>query len=477
MIHRRLRTTRTVFSSRQLYRLPVLLLLLATSCQSGYRREADRMIQLEMQGDFVGAASLARENAANSSERDQLLWLLEAGRTAQIAGDTSESLQAFDRAQALVRPYLDTEAEARITEAIVTTLVNQTFAIYHGTPFERIMLAALQGMNRLQVGAFAEARVELNLARDWQDDAIAKAADEIEAAEKEAQDQFDATDSLAIPTQLRESLATLGDRTAYADWQNPFASWLRAISRIASAIDDGDLDDARFDLRAVATMQPDAAALVAPDIQAIESRQLEPTTWVLLMSGLAPELDQFRLDIPVPFGSGYYVSAAFPVLKVRDEVALGLQVEVDGTQSEGVLLANINAMSAADYERRLPLIVLQEVMSAAVKTVGTWAVSRSAGDARGLVQLVGIIAQATTTAADRRSWRTLPAHIEAARLPTPATGLITIRTREGHLLGTAQVESGAWNLVVVTVVGNGSASSTAHAGLQSFKVGPGPTSQ
>ena len=75
---------------------------------------------------------------------------------------------------------------------------------------------------------------------------------------------------------------------------------------------------------------------------------------------------------------------------------------------EGVLLADVDAMVAADFSRRLPVIVMQEVLSAAIKTVGTWAASQAAGDSGGIVNLAGIIYQAVTTAADLRTWRTLP---------------------------------------------------------------------
>ena len=76
--------------------------------------------------------------------------------------------------------------------------------------------------------------------------------------------------------------------------------------------------------------------------------------------------------------------------------------------------------------------------------------SKAAGDSAGLVNLIGIVYQAATTAADLRSWRTIPKNIYAARILTPDTGFVTVRTSEGRQLGDMEVVPGAFNLLVVT---------------------------
>ncbi|MBB48589.1 MAG: hypothetical protein CMJ33_08620 [Phycisphaerae bacterium] len=452
------------------------VVFLAMGCQSGYRNSAAGLVSLERQGAYVAAADLAAEEARNhlDDETDRVIFLLEAGRTAQIAGRVDDSIRFYEQAYEIIRPFLDSEAEARVTEAITTTVVNQTLAEYRGTPVERIMLSTLQALNRLMMGEFDQARIELNRARDWQQDAVDKASKEIERAEKrlekKAGSEGISRKALKVPSELRSIQESMGDLTPYADWRNPFTSWLRGIFLMANAVDSGDLGNARFDLREVISMMPSFEPVAGPDLAALESASLTPTTWVVFMSGLAPEYEEYRLDIPIPIGNVNYVAAAFPVLKSMKGSLAGLVISDGDVESEGALLANIDAMVAADFEKRLPVIVMQEVLSMALKTTATWAASQAAGDGSGLVNLIGIVYQAATTAADLRSWRTIPKNIYAARILTPDAGFVTVRTSEGRELGDMEVVPGAFNLLVVTLPGSGP-----HApSTQSIRLDPGP---
>ncbi|MEE2682109.1 MAG: hypothetical protein VX641_07025 [Planctomycetota bacterium] len=450
--------------------------LLLAGCQSGYRSTSTQIVAAERAGQYETAASTASV-AARASEGDavsRVIYLLEAGRTAQIAGDLEASTEFYAKAFDLVLPYLDTKPDARVSEAIATTLVNQTLAEYRGTVVERIMLSTLQAINRLALGQYAEARIELNRARDWQQDAVEKAQEQIAQSEKrlsqKADDSGIPAGSLEVPAALRSAYSGLGDLEAYADWRNPFTSWLRGIYLIANAGDDGDLGNARFDLREVVAMNPEARALVDPDLLAIERRAPAPTTWVLFMSGLAPRLEEFRLDIPIPVGNVNYVAAAFPVLEPMDGALTELTLRVGGDSIAGVRLADVDAMVAADYEKRLPVIVMQEILSAAIKTTATWAAAQAAGDSQGIVNLAGIVYQAVTTAADLRTWRTLPKFIYAGRLATPDSGPIELRSTGDRLLGSVEVVPGAYNLVIAILPD----ATAPVARVQSIRLDPGP---
>jgi hypothetical protein len=116
------------------------------------------------------------------------------------------------------------------------------------------------------------------------------------------------------------------------------------------------------------------------------------------------------------------------------------------------------------------VIVMQEVLSMALKTTATWAASQAAGDSGGLVNLIGIVYQAATTAADLRSWRTLPRKIYAARMSTPDSGLMTIRAGNDRILGDVRIVPEAFNLVVVSLPGP----MALEPSTQSIRLDPGP---
>src|SRR5690606_22906374 len=70
-------------------------------------------------------------------------------------------------------------------------------------------------------------------------------------------------------------------------------------------------------------------------------------------------------------------------------------------------------------------------------------------EAGGWGQLIGILYQAFSTAADTRIWRTLPKRILLARVPTPADGLLT--ARYAGVSEAIRVEPDRSHIIVLTV--------------------------
>ena len=115
--------------------LLAIVTLASIGCQSGYRSDARAVTRQWDSGNYTAAAmtGTAAAKAHQSDDIDRVVYNLEAGRTAQAAGDVRTSIEYYDLAYEDVRPYLDTEAEATVSEAVVTTAVNQSM-IDHITP-------------------------------------------------------------------------------------------------------------------------------------------------------------------------------------------------------------------------------------------------------------------------------------------------------------------------------------------------------
>jgi hypothetical protein len=441
----------------------VLLATAAVGCQSDLRRTVGEIDAAYAQGRYPGAAEIAERAAErNRDDRaDRLLWWLQAGRTRQAAGDLTASIAWYDRAYESVRPYLDTTAEATVSEALVTTAVNQTMRIYRATPPERIMLCALQGANRLAGGDLAGARVEFNRAADFQQDASARFAKEINAAQDRTNAEWKsggwaagiATDATAkVRTAQERPPAALG----MSSFANPFASYLRAAFLLATSTDPGDRQNARADLRGVQEMLPGCAEAAA-DIAAIDGGGgPPPITWIFFLTGMAPTYREFRLDIPIPVGNVNYVSAAFPVLERRG----GFEPSIGAGGARSSTIADLDAAVEAEFDARLPLIVTQEIVSSAGKAAATWAASQAAyqqnNTAGVLMQIAGIAYQAASTAADLRAWTTMPKQVALLRIPTPVDGVLDVYAvggegQVGRTLCTLSLAPGAPNIVLLTL--------------------------
>ena len=433
------------------------------SCQSDYRANATNVASSLQGGSYEVAAAQAAGFLDDCDDRDRAVVLMEAARTAQVAGDLEASTNYYLEVDELLRPYLSTKPDALVSEVVSATIVNQTMSTYRGTPGERIMLCTLLAINRLAAGDLANARIDLNRAHDWQQAAVAHYEAEINSEQSALESASRGKGRDVSGARHHQGLAPLHqsveDLRGYADFANPFSTYLRGVFLLATSADAGDLSNARSDFRAVLGMAPVTAPVVDSDIAAVEAAQrgeLPPTTWVFVMGGLGPYYEEFRLDVPIPFGQVNYVSAAFPVFKRRTATMESFMLRSGELTAASAPLCDLDQILGAEYRIRLPGVITQELASSAAKTAATWAASsaaRSGGnnDAAALVMIAGWIYQAGSTAADLRGWRSLPQRIAVARLATPADGLVNVVGADGNSLCSLSVDAGRNNIVVVTL--------------------------
>ena len=434
--------------------------LILTACQSGYRNHSEKVTESYRNGDYVLSATMASQGAEenSNSKKNRVVYNLEAARTCPVAGDYTESKRYYDLVHEDVRPYLDSEAEAKITEAFATTAVNQTLSIYRATPAERIMCNALNAINCIKMGDFQLARIELRRAGDWQEYAKTKYMDEIEEAQRSAKEKSDkeglghVASGDGIPPEMKSNYSNLEDLSGYGDFQNPFVSHFRGIYLMSRAT-SGDDSNARWELKRTLEMNPDCRAAIEPDLQLLEgsaTSALPPTTWVYFMTGEAPHLSELRLDIPIPVGNINYIGAAFPQLEMNENFDAMFEIETSNyltkTRTPSYLLVDMDSVVASEFSVRLPTIIAQEIASTAIKAIAT----KVAADKNPILGVVGIIGQAASTSADLRSWRTLPKHIYVCRIPTPKDGVLSMFIG-GSDFGNIQVVSEEDNVVVVTL--------------------------
>ena len=444
--------------------IALLASLLLAGCQTGYRNSAAACTTNFVTGNYKAAATVSATSAQEEGidDCDGVAHYIEAGRTAQAARDYTASAVFFDAAYDKVRPYLDEQADTSIGEEFTKTVVNQTMADYRCTAPERIFMNTFQALNRLALGDFDAARVEFRRAYDWQQDAVAKNATRIEeasaAGETEAKsrniDLQAATSNPNVSAQFDRYYGGVRAMKGYADYVNPFTIYLQGAFLLAAG-QRADAETARQCFQRVAQMVSGPAAEFAhADLAAADAMMggaaAPATTWVFLLSGVAPERQEFRLDIPIPVGDVNYVSVAFPYLVQHDGAPSGFVCHGSAEGRSG-LLADVDSMVGNDFAQQLPAIIVQEVLSSAIKAFTTYELKKNAGN---VGWLAGIVYQAASTSADLRIWRTLPKQIQVVRVPTPASGSLAVVTAEGRDLGAVSVETGVCNLVVITCPSN-----------------------
>ncbi|MDG2093764.1 MAG: hypothetical protein P8J89_00640, partial [Phycisphaerales bacterium] len=226
----------------------------ATGCQQEYRSDAKKLAGVWSQGDYQTAATLAYKDAREEAKhkKNRVIYFMEGGRAAQAAGDYETSIECFDHAFVDTYPYMKETPEATVSEAIVTTVTNNTTSRYRGTPNDRIMLHASNALNFMAMGDMDHARVELNRGVLWTEDAEHRYGKAMDLAHKKNRGRVDdwakktdnknKDDSWADDTSdvmhdntsriVNDHYDDLPDRTASNHYINPWALHLDAVFRL-----------------------------------------------------------------------------------------------------------------------------------------------------------------------------------------------------------------------------------------------------
>ncbi len=446
-------------------------------CQGEYRADAKRVAQLYSSGQFALAADDADAVAIGKrrDEQNRLIYRLEAARAAQADQRWPESEAWFAAADELVRPYLDSEAEAKVTEAFATTLVNQTTSIYRATPNERIMLSTLQSLSSMAERRWDDARVQLRRAQEWQDDAKTRYRKAIDAARRDtdaaqSREGIDASSMIggaAFATEASLAPGLLAGLKGYGDYANPFAYWLRGtFLSHGPAMTWPDRANGRNDLaQAAAMLEGDARVAIEHQIAELDAASAAgamPATWfVVQAAGMAPHKAEWKITLPLPINDTLVlVTAAYPYIESTGQpvapVLAGPVAEEPGSARPAHTYADFDRIVSSEFDEVKGIIYAQETLSASVKSIASYAMQQSANnDTSGFLALAAALYQISTNAADLRSWRTLPRTLNVAAVPTPPDGRIQLRRADGSILRELEVSPTSSGLVLVTMPADG----------------------
>ncbi|MDR2512575.1 MAG: hypothetical protein LBD01_02080 [Puniceicoccales bacterium] len=471
-------------------RLLGLLWLALTAGCSSYEEETLKMTAALRGGDFGKAVGVATKNLSNAAEVDRLLWQLELGATQRAIGAFAASAAAFDGALEMVALW-DTKPDVLLSREALSALNNMSSLPYRGTSYDRILLSTYQALNYLALAQYDQARVALNLALQRQVEAVEANARRIERAQEEAarsgakggdKKSYDARKTLESKQfrgEMDSNYAETRQMRAYADYVNPFSVWLHGVFFMTHAADNGDVERAYKSLERVAQMVPDNPTVQADYAQITERRQagaqavvsFEPVTYVIFETGLAPVRQEIKINVPLFIATSKvpYVGAAFPKLVFSRSRPAELSIRA-GAKNAPVLaqpIVSMDSVIATDFDNALPEIATRTLVSTLTKAALSYAINETAdqamrkndGGAGLLVWLLSRIGTATysyaTTAADLRTWHSLPQEIHIARVPTPADRVLRLTLKPSSGEHKVHLPEGTVNVVHVRSIAPG----------------------
>ncbi|MCK6458686.1 MAG: hypothetical protein L6Q95_02180 [Planctomycetes bacterium] len=417
-------------------RTALLLLALAVV---GCRSYSDKLAEFRghyLQGDFEGAdaavdrllaketgesvEAVARSNGlgVKAGKGDTYLLLLDKAMTQLALGRPEVAIELMRKA----RDQLDAHESKTAKEFFASVLSDDMARSYAGADYELILVRVLLCLCDLLVHS-----------SQTEGDAYAYA---LQVGEKQQQ---------IVESPLGEDL---GYKPRQEYRRVGIGAYLQGMILEAT----GSLDGAARAYERCAGYEPDVAIAQEAVRRAKGGRYAEPGEGVLHVfylagpgpfyaTGTSPPTDlALRIaQIAAALVTDSYVplmqtDVPVPVLAVHVPGVPRLEVSAFGRKTATETILDVNMVAGQQLEKMMPLVLARAVIRRAVKatitTAGSEAVKssnrNSTGDAAEFGFALANLIWTASERADTRSWSSLPAHIQVARLPLPA-GVHTVR--------------------------------------------------
>ncbi len=138
----------------------VMTLAFLVMCTSNYNEAIRKAETTFYKGDYLGAARSMLPQV-NTTGRDQLLYMMEAGLMLHAGGDYKKSTAVFTEAAQLVE-----RIAISISKGAAALLLNETMTNYRGEDHERVLIHMYLGLGRMLIDKNDEARVDFKKVND-----------------------------------------------------------------------------------------------------------------------------------------------------------------------------------------------------------------------------------------------------------------------------------------------------------------------
>ena len=394
-------------------------------------------------------------NSSKVNTGDEIMWRMEAGAMNCLMGRDDQSIRHFTRAEELIEDF-DERALVNLREIGAESsvlLTNPNALPYRGWCRDRIMIPVYKAFAYLGKNDERGFQTELFRLRSNQDAVMDKyekffeAEDKAMAREKARNKEAAASvnpDTLASDPKNGELSAALNETNTvshrgFADFLNPFSIFLSAYGYARS----GNYQNAVVDAERLYKAMPDnyfvkqyyvtflrltgrSIPAELSNIPPLDFPLNEKNVLVIFANGRSAALRQISLYIPIIIPRHYVTVAAvaWPVCTFYPVSTPALTFTADGKTHQTVKIADMDGILAAEYNKRLPGMILRICLSTAVKEIGAYAATRAASQANGwagLATAVGTsVYKAAFNTADTRTWEILPKEFQIAQIPMPA---------------------------------------------------------
>ena len=379
-------------------------------------------------------AALAQLEASAKSEDDKtaLLYNLERGELLRMDRRYEDSTSAFLLADIKVKEWEETAKTnpSKLMGTVGAALISERLKNYEGQDYEKVWLTTRLAMNRVALGDFENARVDIKRTHEREAIIAEFRSKETLAAEEEAKSKGAAAGGKELngyPVETLNDPEVLALKNGY---QNALSHYLAGF--MYEVLGESGLAAPGY--RKAIEPKPEAGVL-EEGLRGLDNRtsftgkRRQRMTDVLFVveAGDAPARKPKAFTIPVPTGRGMVTaSISYPVIEPSTDPLL-TTLSAAGTDLKLEKVVDVNVMARRALKDEMPGMVLRGVTRAIAKGVMQNELQKRGGLVGGLI---GAVASAATEVADDRMWRMLPGRVYIARgyLP-PGEHVVTVNGR------------------------------------------------
>ncbi len=384
----------------------------------------------------------------SGDRKDHVLYLLNKGMVLRMKHEFAASNESFEAAkQEMERLYA-----ASVSENALSFVVNDATVSYAGDDYEQVLVHLYMALNYLELGQRDEARVEA-----LQVDLKLREISEKIPASKFTEDALSRYLTGLIYDELGEwSDAMIAYRKAYEAYQKyqrdfgvPVPAMLKAdLLRLAKR--QGLTDELARYRKEFGMDPPKKTGADEPqgELVFVLNNGLAPIKREKLIETWAPP-PSVVVDATTPSGMTpptppVLVTIALPYYQSRPTLVSGARISVLDKTANTQMMEDIDAIARSSLDARMPAITARAIARAIAKGVIQESVDQAGkknDDLRVLGSMLVRIASVATERADTRSWLTLPANVQLARLALPPgsyTATVDLLSAEGEVISTQQ---------------------------------------
>ena len=380
-------------------------------------------------------AALARleASATTADEKAALLYNLERGELLRMDRRYEDSTGAFLQADTKVKEWEETAKTnpSKLMGTVGAALISERLKVYEGQDYEKVWLTTRLALNRLAVGDFENARVDIKRTHEREAIIAEFRAKETLAAEEEAKSKGAASGSKEIngyPVETLNDPEVLALKNGY---QNALSHYLAGF--LYEMLNEPGLAAPGY--RKAIELKPETGVL-EEGLRGLDTRtgftwkRRQRMTDVLFIveAGDAPARKPKAFTIPVPTGRGLVTaSISYPVIEPSSDPLL-TTISAAGTDLKLEKVVDVNVMARRALKDEMPGMVLRGFTRAVAKGVLQNELQKRGGLIGGII---GAAASVATEQADDRMWRMLPGRVYVARgyLP-PGEHVVSVNGRQ-----------------------------------------------